>query len=160
MVGGEAATWWYILVLHENWCHHKINTYLLEMWHRRELGRCFSQQDLCNILNYKEYFIIIYNYIYTFYTISYSLGKTHKLHSGVYAMTSLLKITFNMQRYNTVYVCFRAGIEGIPQKTAKGGWSAAWRSFRVAFITWRAFLAGKTTRKVSVLCFLYSCNRG
>lgn len=34
MVGGEAATWWYILVLHENWCHHnkvKINTYLLEM---------------------------------------------------------------------------------------------------------------------------------
>lgn len=61
-----------------------------------------------------------------------------------------------MQCYNTVYVCFRAGIEGIPQKTAKGGWSAA----RAAFITWKVFLAGKTTRKLSVLCFLYSCNEG
>lgn len=61
-----------------------------------------------------------------------------------------------MQRYNTVYVCFRTGIEGIPQTTEKGGWSAAQRSSRAAFITWRVFLAGKNnTQIVSFVLFVF-----
>lgn len=90
-----------------------------------------------------------------FYTIS-DLSQKHKLDNDVYAMTSLLKITFNMQHYNTVYACFCAGIEGIPQTTAKGGWSAARRSSRAAFITWRVFSRRKNnTQIVSFVLFVF-----
>lgn len=90
-----------------------------------------------------------------FYTIS-DLSQKHKLDNDVYAMTSLLKITFNMQHYNTVYACFCAGIEGIPQTTAKGGWSAARRSSRAAFITWRVFSRRKNnTQIVGFVLFVF-----
>lgn len=61
-----------------------------------------------------------------------------------------------MQRYNTVHVCIRAGIKSIPQKTVKGGWSAARRSSHAAFITPGGFYwQGNNTQIVNFVLFVF-----
>lgn len=61
-----------------------------------------------------------------------------------------------MQRYNTVHVCCRAGIENIPQKTVKGGWSAVRRSSHAAFITCRGFYwQDNNTQIIKFVLFLF-----
>lgn len=60
-----------------------------------------------------------------------------------------------MQYYNTVNVCFRAGIEGIPQKTAKGDWPAARRSSQAAFITEGFSRRKNNTQIVSFVLFIF-----
>lgn len=61
-----------------------------------------------------------------------------------------------MQHYNTVHVCFRAGIKSIPQKTVKGGWSAARRSSHAAFITPGGFYwQGNNTQIVNFVLFVF-----